>query len=113
MLEQMSQKHPRSQRPVDATSLPAVNAAAVPQIDAASLEREVKAFPRGSAPGPSGLRPQHLKDALQTAAHRDEVLQQLLGLANLFAKGQAPAGVADYLAGASLEGRRPSTCGHR
>ena len=102
VLEQMRQKHPRSQRPVDPGSLPAISAAAAPQLDAASVEREVRAFPRGPAPGPSGSRPQRLKKALQTAAHRDEVLQQLLGLTNLLAKGQAPPGVADYLAGASL-----------
>ena len=103
VLEQMRQKHPRSQRPVDPGSLPAISAAAAPQLDAASVEREVRAFPRGPAPGPSGSRPQRLKKALQTAAHRDEVLQELLGLTNLLAKGHAPPREwRTYLAGASL-----------
>ena len=117
VLEQMRQKHPRSQRPVDPGSPPAISAAAAPQLDAASVEREVRAFPRGPAPGPSGSRPQRLKKALQTAAHRDEVLQELLGLTNLLAKGHAPPpGVADLpgrrLAGGSAqEKRRPSIRG--
>eukprot|EP00969_Alexandrium_andersonii_P008592 374953-Alexandrium_andersonii.AAC.1 len=68
----MRRKHPRSPQPVDTSSLPAVHPAAAPQLDAAAVEKEVRAFPRGSAPGPSGLRPQHLKDALHSTAHRDE-----------------------------------------
>ena len=46
-LEQMRQKHPRSQRPVDAASLPAAHAAAAPRLSADAVEREVRALPRG------------------------------------------------------------------
>lgn len=102
VLEEMRRKHPRSPQPVDTASLPAVHPAAAPQLDAAAVEKEVRAFPRGSAPGPSGLRPQHLKDALHSTAHRDEVLHQLLALVNLLAKGLAPPSVAEHLAGAWL-----------
>ena len=73
-LEQMRQKHPRSQRPVDAASLPAAHAAAAPQLSADAVECEIRAFPRGSAPGFSGSRPQYFKDALRRAARRDEEL---------------------------------------
>eukprot|EP00959_Pyramimonas_sp_CCMP1952_P151406 3168192-Pyramimonas_sp.AAC.1 len=98
----MPRKHPLSSRAVDFSSLPQVHAAAALQVGAAAVEREIKAFPRGSAAGPTGLRPQHLKDALQATAHRDEVLEQLLSLTNLLARGQAPPATAKLFAGASL-----------
>ena len=66
------------------------------------MEKEVRAFPHGSAPGPTGMRPQHLKDALTSQAHRDEVADQLRNLVNLLARGQAPSSVAELFAGASL-----------
>jgi hypothetical protein len=102
VVEQMRRKHPPSRQAVDLASLPAVHAAAALQVEPADVEREIRAFPRGSAGGPTGLRPQHLKDALQTAAHRDEVLSQLTSLTNLLARGQAPPATAELFAGASL-----------
>ena len=55
----------------------------------------------GSAPGPSGLRPEHLRVALQAApGRRERALQALTRLANVMAG--VPEGVAPYLAGARL-----------
>lgn len=102
VIEQMRRKHPSSRRPVDLATLPATHAAAALQVDAAAVAKEVRAFAQGSAAGPSGLRPEHLKNALNTSAHRDEVAEQLQNLVNLLAKGHAPAAVAEYFAGASL-----------
>ena len=98
VVAQMRRKHPPNPQGVNTASLPPVHAAAALQVDGAAVEREVRAFPRGSAAGPTGLRPQHLKDALNNAAHRDEVVEQLRHLVNLFARGQAPAATAELFA---------------
>ena len=61
----------------------------------------VSSFPRDSAPGPTGLRAQHLHDAL-TAGHKGPVVEQLTLVANLLARGAAPAALAPSVAGAGL-----------
>ena len=61
----------------------------------------IRDFPRGSGAGPSGFRPQHLKDAL-SKAHADEVTHQLTLVCNVLARGEAPAQLAPFLGGASL-----------
>jgi hypothetical protein len=75
--------------------------AVVPDITADQVAQAVRGFRRGSAAGPSGLRPDHLREALLTA-HSDEVSAHLSALCALLAKGEAPAVVAPHLAGASL-----------
>ena len=61
----------------------------------------VHSFPKGTAAGPSGLRAQHLLEAL-TSAQKTTVLEQLAGLCYLLASGQAPAEVHSFLCGATL-----------
>eukprot|EP00665_Eupelagonemidae_sp_cell47_P002210 gene2211-6737_t len=58
-------------------------------------------FARGTAPGPSGLRAQHLQDAVESSGG-DAVVEQLTAVTNLLARGDAPAELAPHLAGASL-----------
>ena len=82
-------------------SLRVMAAAAAHQADIGEVDKALKAFPRGSAPGPTGLRPQHLKDALAPGL-RDEVLRQTTKLVNLMARGEAPPDVQQWLCGASL-----------
>ena len=61
----------------------------------------LKSFPKDSAPGPSGLRVQHILESL-TPAQRDAVTEQLTAVAQLLANGDAPSDVAPHVAGASL-----------
>ena len=61
----------------------------------------LKTFSRGTGAGPTGLRAQHLKDAVRSA-HGDEAIEQLTALSNLLARGDAPEPLAQHLAGASL-----------
>ena len=79
--------------------------AAAHQADIGEVDKVLRAFPRGSAPGPTGLRPQHLKDALAPGLRdevlRDEVLRQTTKLVNLMARGEAPSDVQQWLRGAS------------
>ena len=61
----------------------------------------LKSFPWGSAAGPTGLRAQHLLNAV-SSAHADEAIEQLTAICNLLARGEAPSFLAAYLGGASL-----------
>ena len=65
----MRSKHPeaRVSEPDRCAALRAVAAAAAPLITADDVLKGIKGFPQGSAGGKSGLKPQHLKDALSTS----------------------------------------------
>ena len=78
------------------------------------VEKAARKFRRGSAPGPSGLRPEHLHVALQAApGRRDRALQSLTQLVNIMARGGVPEEVAPYLAGARLHAARKKSGGLR
>ena len=98
--EQLSAHHPQSAMP-DVSRLGPARPAAVPELSSEAVIGALKTFPRASAPGPSGLRADHIKETLATA-HGDEVTAHLVGLCQLLAKGEAPAVVAPYLGGARL-----------
>ena len=64
----------------------------------------LRSFPTGSAPGPSGLRANHLKEAVfYSSPHRASLtLQYLTGVVNLLCAGRAPRAVVPHLCGAYL-----------
>jgi hypothetical protein len=72
------------------------------EISEDNLLSTIRSFARGAGPGPSGLRPDLLKQllGLQTSA---DMLKIMTAFANLMANGEAPVQVAPFLAGA---------CGH-
>ena len=80
---------------------PLAEAALPPHVAPAVVSKMLRAFPQGTAPGPSGLRVQHLLDAC-TLANKASVIEQLSNLVALLAQGSAPHEVAPFLAGASL-----------
>ena len=100
-LRALQDKHPLAQTNPDLSDLVAPGKAQVPEFGCALINKMVKSFTRGTAPGPSGLRAQHLRDAVRST-HGDEALVQLTSLCNLLARGDAPESFAQHLAGASL-----------
>ena len=110
-LQAMKEKHPQAAGPpiqVPATDLPQI---CFTQLEVA---KAVKKFRRGSAPGPSGLRPEHLHVALQAApGRRERALQSLTKLVNVMAEGGVPQEVAPYLAGARLHAAKKKGGGLR
>ena len=89
-----------------------VAAAAALHIEEEMIDKAIRSFHRSSANGPSGLRPQHLKDAL-VPGFRDEIIRHIAGVVNLLAKGQAPPELQEWLCGASLVAIPKPTGGHR
>ena len=100
VLEQLVAQHPQAPPP-DLGQLGPARPAAVPELSHDAITKAIRSFARASAPGPSGLRADHLKDTLSTA-HGDEVIAHLVVLCQLLANGEAPAAVAPHLAGARL-----------
>ena len=64
-----------------------------------SLVSSVKSFPSGSAPGPSGLRPTHVRKAVlcPSADRSRESLLALTKFVNLLASGRTPQSVLEVL----------------
>eukprot|EP00435_Cladocopium_sp_Y103_P056877 s583_g19.t1 len=73
-------------------SLPAAQPLA-PEVAPGAVACALRSFPPDAAPGPSGLRVQHFREACTTGS-TEAVLQQLCGVFRLLAQGQACASVA-------------------
>ena len=73
----------------------------VPDLSVQDVLAAVKSFPRGSAGGPTGLRGDHLREALNTA-HGDEVAAHLTQVVQILLRGQAPPELAAHFAGGTL-----------
>ena len=83
---------------------PAVDLASLPLADEISedvVARALRSFPADTAPGPSGLRIQHLREAGAPGSTHSLVVH-LARLVNLMAQGQACPLIAPVLAGAGL-----------
>ena len=99
ILLEMQQKHPRG-------CLPLPNADPPPsaEITATHLEKALQSFPASSAPGPSGLRPTHLKEAVFEKGHTNgnSAATSLLDFCWLMVAGQLPSAMAPFFCGATL-----------
>ena len=62
--------------------------------------------------GPSGLRPQHLRDALVPGL-ADEFSRKLTDVLNILVKGDTPNGIRPWICGASLMALRKDSGDHR
>ncbi len=111
---EMVEKHPgaRSDDLQRMQGLRQVHAAAAPGADAEMTRKAVRAFPRGSSAGPTGLRPQHLKDAMVPSLE-DEILRHYAQLVGLLARGHAPPALGPWLCGAALAALEKPQGGHR
>lgn len=96
--DEIKKLHPQSSPPncPELSSLPTAE-----DIPMQVVEKVLRSFPLDSAPGPSGLRVQHLLEALTPAA-RAPLLEQITALSATLAQGAAPVEVAPHLAGAGL-----------
>ena len=101
VVESLHNKHPPSDPPL----LQPQEHPNIPLINRSELVKAISSFPSGSAPGCSGLRAQHLKDAfssLRNPALQEQFLCQLGKVVHLLLTGQAPKSLSVYLAAAPL-----------
>ena len=99
MLEEMSQA-PQALPPQVPEEAPAAEPLQVSNQD---VHEAIRGFKPGSAPGPSGLRGEHLKEPGGRANPCGAAtLGQLTRLVNLMAAGCMPEAVVPYFCGANL-----------
>ena len=79
------------------------------------VAKEIKSFKKGTAPGPSGLRGEHLKEAIKsTPPNRiDKATAAITNLVNCMGAGKVPGEVAPYLCGARLHAAKKNDGGIR
>ena len=91
-----------------APSLPPLSppASSAPEVSRAHILRALRSFPRGSAGGRDGMRPQFLLDMLRRTAApiRNRTLDYIADLVALMIQGRLPAVLGPLLASASLVG---------
>ena len=107
----MVAKHPAAALPV----IPQEPAPKPPPFNTAEVRKATFSFKPGSAPGPSGLRPEHLKKMLSAPdpAHAKKFLSALTGLTNLLFSGSFPSEIALFMCGANLFAALKKDGGHR
>jgi hypothetical protein len=74
------------------------------EVTAADVKAAIMTFPNGSAGGPDGLRPQHLKDMITSGGVGTDVplLQAITDLINAMLAGRTPEAVKPVLFGGAL-----------
>ena len=99
-LHEMLNKHPQSAPP----ALPSSSVPPAVKLTESVILKGVKSFPNGSAPGPSGLRPSHLREAVGCPSpdRINQVLSSLTAFVNFLTSGQTPPPVLPFLCGANL-----------
>ena len=73
-------------------------------VDERIVVRAIKSFPAGTAPGPSGLRASHLKEALFCSFPRasSQFVSTISRLVSMLSSGRVPSTIIPHLCGASL-----------
>ena len=79
------------------------------------VKKAIKSFKRGTAPGPDGMRPEHLKEALAAVAqNRSGRFQSaIVALVNFLSSGGLPDEVAPYMGGANMFAAKKKDGGYR
>ena len=99
----MQAKHPSATQPSSFRPQPSDT----PQLSFTSDQvlKSILSFRKGSAPGPSGLRAEHLRAATQSAPpnRRARALEAVTRLVNIMSAGDVPDLVAPYLSGARMQ----------
>ena len=107
----MQSKHPQAPPP----TLPPGPVPPSICLSDSAVQRGARSFPTGSAPGPSGLRPSHLKEAVGCPSpdQANRFLTCLTRFVNLLTAGRTPSFITPHLCGATLLAVRKKNGGHR
>ena len=106
VLAKLQALHPAG-NPLNMSALPQVVDHGLPPLEdlkfwSQAVLKGVADFPRGSAPGPSGLRPSCLYDLLKRGPHVSKIVVELAALVALAAHGKFPAELAPTFGAATL-----------
>ena len=98
----LKEKHPP---PHPDSSIPSPPDSSVPllTVSVEDVAQAIKSFPNGSAGGPDGLRPQHLKDMTNSSnVEASSLLTALASFSSLVLEGKPPPAIRPFLFGATL-----------
>ena len=109
--DEMLAKHPQSPPPPPLTSPTPPSA----QVTEADVARALRSFPTDSAPGPSLLRANHLKEAVfcPSPDRGNKALLSITATVNHLCAGRGPPDVIPHLCGATLLATNKKGGGHR
>ena len=109
--KEMLSKHPQASQP----ALPEGPPPQPPKLSESAILKGARSFPTGSAPGPSGLRPSHLREAVNCPSpdRANRVLFTLTSFVNLLAAGLTPISIRPHLCGATLLASKKKSGGLR
>ena len=98
----LEKKHPPPA--LDRQSFPQCHQYEPLQVTSSAVHSAIQSFPNGSAGGPSGVRPQHIKDALSSHSidAGNTFLDTLTDFVNLILAGKAPDFIRPVFAAANL-----------
>lgn len=99
-LAKLQEKHPRATVKVE--DLPPSSQVQSLSVDESDVRRAVLSFPAGSAGGPDGLRPQHIRDLLLCREAGSDFLTALTAFVNMVLAGRCPSDVAPVFFGGRL-----------
>ena len=100
-LEVLGQKHPLAPVGCSSPPVPEKDVAHVP-ISSDSVKTAILSFPAGSAGGPDGLKPGHLKNLIGATEAGNKLLVSLTKLVNFILQEQIPADIRPIFFGANL-----------
>ena len=108
--DELLMKHPQAPPP----QLPVGTPPNTAQISDTTVLNCLKSFLPGSAPGPTDLRANHLKEAIlcPTPSRASSALQSISKIVNLLCSGQAPPDLMPHLCGATLLASQKKDGGH-
>lgn len=109
-LAQLQAKHPAATSMDPALSSTNLACLSVTEDD---VRGAIQSFPAGSSGGPDGLRPQHLKDVLQTNDPESGFLSAITGFVNMVLAGCCPPEITKYFFGGRLIALRKKQGGIR
>ena len=100
VVDAMLVKHPQSPAPLIRPSPTPPS----PTISETCVLKALKSFPSGSVPGPSNLRANHLKEAVQCPSldRSAHAIRVLTGVIQLLCAGYCPSDIIPHLCGATL-----------
>eukprot|EP00971_Amphidinium_carterae_P224380 4451410-Amphidinium_carterae.2 len=97
----MESKHPQAHAEdhVARKDLRVVSVAAIQPVSKEQICNAISSFPKGSAPGPCGLKPQHLKDAL-TPGQQELLVTALQHVVTFTLRDRAQSDIKSHSCGA-------------
>ena len=98
-LEKLRLLHPEA--PADRRKSPTTTIKPL-SVSQGLIKAAIMSFPSGSAGGPDGLRPQHLKDLLSRSDDTGPLLSSITAFINVLLAGNVPSSVRPFLYGGSI-----------